>query len=72
MIYVSEDGGWMVMAFASTEEQSHVLSSHFFQRMIGNLVKAVSLWLFLKIHLHSCWDMVPCPGCESFAVVAGV
>lgn len=60
------------MVFASTEEQSHVQSSHFFQWMVGNLVKAVLLLLFLKIHLHSWWDMVLCPGFESFAVVAGV
>lgn len=43
MIYISANDVGMVMAFASTEEQSHVQSGNFFLWMVGNLVKAVSL-----------------------------
>lgn len=70
VIYVSANNGWMVMGFASTKEQNHMQSSHFFQWMVGNLGKAVLLWLVLKIHLHSWWNKVLCPGFESFTVVA--
>lgn len=44
----------------------------FFQWMVQNLSKTLSLCLFLKIHLHSGWDTVLCSGFEIFAFITGL